>query len=467
MKLNPDTILKRRSYLRLSLNSSDEVQVSAGDRTIKCGLHALAILELFSRPLRVAEAIKQLGARYEAQGERVAAIATLFRLHEGGALRDVSANAGAGATGAARVSGATEADVQADAEEAETDETAEAEASGDDRHGDDDGRGENPAADEIYFECPLDEPVPHLVPYRERDARDAGGRQTPSPGALELNPRLALQIGDDAPAHLSARLPFLDRFSPRRPLVWVEDAGTGTLDPYWLTRARAQVIEQLGAGRIAPAELDAEVAARFAEARILIAPEAEAARAEAWQHACAELRRDLQIEHYAVLRKIIHPLQLAALRRYFRALDERGHLKASSNKHYAHRRRSVYDEETARFVQGQITPLVNRITPAPVRPSHCQVSVYQPGAFLRRHKDQPQYVWNLSLVVDAEPETEEAGAWPICVEVGGRTREVRLEIGDAVLYSGSEFTHWRNVLPDGQSITLLFCFFSPDAGQTS
>ncbi len=54
-----------------------------------------------------------------------------------------------------------------------------------------------------------------------------------------------------------------------------------------------------------------------------------------------------------------------------------------------------------------------------------------------------------------------AGAWPICLEVEGETQEVRLEIGDAVLYRGSEFTHWRETLPDGQSVTLLFCFFSP------
>jgi hypothetical protein len=438
MKLNPDTLLARRPYLRLSLNSSDEVQVSVEGRAIKCGLHALSILELFSRPLSVADAIRQLGARYETQAERVAAIATLFRLHEGGALRDASAHHDDRASGAARDSSAT--------------------AEGD-------AAVEHLDPDEIYFECALDDAARHLIPYRERDARD-GGRQTPPPAALELNPRAVLQTGDAPPAHLSARLPFLDRFSPRRPLVWVEDAGTRALAPYWLTPKRARLIEQLRAGRLAPAELDAEVVAQFREAGILIAAGEDTARADAWRRACEELRRDLQIEQHAVLRKIIHPLQLAALRRYFRTLDGRGHLKASSNKHYAHRRRSVYDEETARFVQQQIAALVNRITPAPVRPSHCQVSVYQPGAFLRRHKDQPQYVWNLSLVVDAEPELEEQRAWPICVEVDGRTREVRLEIGDAVLYRGSEFTHWRDVLPDGQSVTLLFCFFSPADDET-
>jgi hypothetical protein len=449
MKLNPETILKRRPYLRLALNSSDEVQVSVEGKMIKCGLHALVILELFSRPLSVADAIRQLGARYAAD-ERIAAIATLFRLQEGGVLRDTSVRDDA--AGAARDSNAPAHTSGVTAVGDETIENLAGEAI------------ENLASDEIYFECALDERARDLIPYREREAfaaEEGGGSQTPSPGALELNPRIALQRGDEPPAHLSARLPFLDRFSPRRPLVWVEDAGTETLAPYWLTPERARLVEQLGAGTIAPAELETEVAARFLEAQILIAPEREAARAGAWRRTCEDLRRDLQTGQYAVLRKIIHPLQLAALRRYFRALDGRGHLKASSNKHYAHHRRSIYDEETARFVQQQITALVNRITPAPVRPSHCQVSVYQPGAFLRRHKDQPQYVWNLSLVVDAEPELEEARAWPICMEVEGQTREVRLEIGDAVLYRGSEFAHWRDVLPGGQSVTLLFCFFSP------
>jgi hypothetical protein len=440
MKLNPETILKRRPYLRLSLNSSDEVQVSAEEgKMIKCGLHALVILELFSRPLSVADAIRQLGARY-APDARIAAIATLFRLQEGGVLRDVSARDET--AGAAQDSSAANHTSSAAGDEIV----------------------ENPAADEIYFECALDEEARGLIPYRERGADgDGGGEDRPasSPGTLELNPRIALQTGDEPPAHLSARLPFLDRFSPRRPLVWVEDAGTQTLAPYWLTPGQAQLVERLSLGTTTPAELETEVAARFREARILIVPEAEAARAHAWQRACEDLRVDLQTRQYAVLRKIIRPPQLAALRRYFRALDASGRLKASSNKHYAHHRRSIYDEETARFVQQQITALVNRITPAPVRPSHCQVSVYQPGAFLRRHKDQPQYVWNLSLVVDADPELEEADAWPICVEVDGQTREVRLEIGDAVLYRGSEFTHWRDVLPAGQSVTLLFCFFSP------
>ncbi|HJR07668.1 MAG TPA: hypothetical protein VJ842_10440 [Pyrinomonadaceae bacterium] len=433
MSLNPETVLKRRPYLRLTLNSGDEVQVSADGKSVKCGLHALSILELFSEPLSVADAIKQLAARAGA-GKRVAAIATLFRLYENGMLRDVSAPHD-DMVSASYDSGATTTS------------------------GDNNDSGENFAADEIYFECSLDEPPLDLIPYREREARE--GREMPSLESLTLNSNVALQTGGDAPAHLAARLPFLDRFSPRRPVVWVEDAGTHALAPYWLKPERARLIEQLKSGTLTPSELDTEVAARFASAQILIAPDAEAARAESWERTCEDLRRDLQTKQHAVLRKIIHPLQLAALRRYFRALDERGQLKASSNKHYAHNRRSIYDEETSRFVQHQITALVNRITHAPVSPSHCQVSVYKPGAFLRRHKDQPQYVWNLSLVVDAVPETDLERAWPICMEVEGRTQEVRLEIGDAVLYRGSEFTHWRDVLPDGQSVTLLFCFFSP------
>lgn len=446
MKLNPETVLKRCPYLRLSINSSNEVQVSVEGKQVKCGLHALSILELFSEPLTVAAAIKGLGARVKAD-ERVAAIATLFRLYEGGVLRDVSTAARGETTSAAGD------ELTHTAGDAVAVETSTVDASGDEAR-------EDFASEEIYFACPLDDSARPLIPYRERDARE-GEPETLPLDALKLNPRVALQTGAAPPARFAARLPFLDRFSPRRPLLWVEDAGTLALAPYWLSPRQAELFKRLESGERAPAELDEETARRFADAQILLAPGEEEERAKRWQRACEELRRDLQTKQHAVLRKIVHPLQLAALRRYFRVLDAHGQLKASSNRHYAHNRRSIYDEETSRFVQQQINALVNRITPAPVRPSHCQVSVYQPGAFLRRHKDQPQYVWNLSLVVDTEPELDLESAWPINLEVEGEKREVRLEIGDAVLYRGSEFTHWRDVLPEGQSVTLLFCFFSP------
>jgi Rps23 Pro-64 3,4-dihydroxylase Tpa1-like proline 4-hydroxylase len=439
MKLNPETVLKRCPYLRLALNSSNEVQVSVDGRHVKCGLHALSILELFSEPLTVAAAIKTLGARVGA-AERVAAIATLFRLYEGGVLRDVTATR----ERAASASRDETAQIAGDAKIVE--------AGGD-------NAVENFASDEVYFECSLEDPPQHLIPYQARAARM--DRQTSTLESLELNPHIALQTGDDVPARFAARLPFLDRVSPQRPLLWVEDAATQVITPYRLSPQQAELIARMESGKLTPAELEHEVAGRFAEAQILIAPDEEEERRSNWEHACEDLRRQLRTEQHAVLRKIIHPLPLAALRKYFRALDAQGRLKASSNKHYAHNRRSIYDEETARFVQHQITALVNRISPAPVRPSHSQVSVYQPGAFLRRHKDQPQYVWNLSLVIDGEPELDAEQAWPINLEVEGRAAEVRLEIGDAVLYRGSEFTHWRDVLPDGQTVTLLFCFFSP------
>jgi hypothetical protein len=460
MKLKPETVLKRSPYLRLSINSSDEVQVSVEGKLIKCGLEALSIIELFSEPFTVAAAIKQLGARAGAE-RRVALIATLFRLYEGGALRDVAA--------------ARELTTSATADEL-TQTTADAstsEASTVDANGDDYGKnfagefGKNFASDEIYFECPLDDRSHQLIPYRERAAREGesemppreGESETPPHESLELNPRIALQTAGELPARFAARLPFLDRFSPHRPLLWVEDAGTQVLAPYWLSPEQAELIGRLESGE--RVGLEPECARRFKDAQILLAPGEAEERAQRWQRACAGLRVDLQTRQYAVLRKIINPLQLAALRTYFRALDAHGHLKASSNRHYAHNRRSIYDEETSRFVQHQINALVNRITQARVEPSHCQVSVYQPGAFLRRHKDQPQYVWNLSLVVDTEPELDLERAWPINLEVEGRTEEVRLEIGDAVLYRGAEFAHWRDELPANRSVTLLFCFFSP------
>jgi hypothetical protein len=70
-------------------------------------------------------------------------------------------------------------------------------------------------------------------------------------------------------------------------------------------------------------------------------------------------------------------------------------------------------------------------------------------------------VWNLSLLVDTNPEMDLSGAWPIYLEVAGQVNEARLEMGDGVLYRGTEVPHWRNALPEGQTATLIFCHFVP------
>jgi hypothetical protein len=159
---------------------------------------------------------------------------------------------------------------------------------------------------------------------------------------------------------------------------------------------------------------------------------------------------------------MIRPLQLAALRNYFRLLDQNGYLiKEPARGSQSINRYIWHNESVARFVHYQITELVNQVVPEPIKPSYTYLSTYKSGAILPRHTDREQCVWNLSLLIDTNPEMGFSDSWPICLEIEKEVKAVRLEMGDGVLYRGTEIPHWRDALPEGHTVTLVFCHFVP------
>jgi hypothetical protein len=316
------------------------------------------------------------------------------------------------------------------------------------------------ASDEVYFGCALSEQDQDSVPQA---ARRPASVETNRADGLIVNQRLTLQTGDEPPDSLAERVPYRDRFLPDRPILWVEDSGTEVLSPYWLGGDLPGYVARLISGDLTPDSLPPRVCAPLSSAHVLVSSDYESAQAEAWEAACARAREEIETSQYAILRQVIHPLQLSALREYFSELNRKGYLKESSNRHYATNRRTLAGEDTARFVHQQITPLVSRITPAPVVPTHTTLATYKPGASLRRHTDITECVWNISLLIDSVPEADAARAWPFYLEIEGLAREVRLGAGDAVLYRGRETPHWRETLPEGHEATLIFCCFAPQS----
>jgi hypothetical protein len=277
---------------------------------------------------------------------------------------------------------------------------------------------------------------------------------------LVVNGRIYAQMSDELPADLGNRLAHCDRFLQQYPFLWVEDPATNVLSPYWLTSEQKDLVEQLKSVALRPSELSAELLQTFAQANILLRKDFEESRCEDWSRKFEALRRELETKQYAVLRDIIPPLQLAALRKYVRALDRKMYLELEERT-IAENRYSIHNDETARFIHHQLTRLVNRIIPDQMIPSFTFLSVHKPGAQLHRHTDRPQCAWNLSLLIDTEPEAGLADAWPFYLEIEGRSEKVQLEMGDAVLYSGKRTPHWRNALPAGQQVALIFCCFVP------
>lgn len=121
----------------------------------------------------------------------------------------------------------------------------------------------------------------------------------------------------------------------------------------------------------------------------------------------------------------------------------------------------LQNEVVTRSVHLALGKLVKKVTGQDRIPSFSFIARYQSGFVLARHTDRPQRVWNMSLHLDAEPETESESAWPLYMESNATATAVRLAPGDAVFYSGTKNPHWRDAQSQGHWSTICFCHFVP------
>jgi hypothetical protein len=264
----------------------------------------------------------------------------------------------------------------------------------------------------------------------------------------------------ESPPESATTFPHCDRFLSGYPLLWVQHPGTKIPAPFWLDNVYLKLIRGLMANQMSPTKLEPLVLATLTNARVLVSADYEESESKIWAETFAKLSTRLRAEQYAVIRSIIDPLQIAALRKYFRTLDHKNFLipyVRSGSVRYA-----LHNEPVAQFVHHQLSDLVRCVTGEPVMPSYCFLSVYKTGSVLAKHSDRPQCAWNLSLLIDTDPEKEPGDSWPIFLEAGGQTRAVRLEMGDGLLYRGTDIPHWREALGDGETNTLILCHFVPE-----
>jgi hypothetical protein len=186
---------------------------------------------------------------------------------------------------------------------------------------------------------------------------------------------------------------------------------------------------------------------------------ADSLRASRAQHRLlvADWSQQLVENQYVVLPSLVNEAFLSCLRRHYRNLAREGYLRHGDDQ--SPLRNVAHNEAVSRFIHLQLVPLVARVARQRLMASYSYLAVYKPGASLAYHTDREQCAWNLSVVLDADPELERGHAWPIFLEVSGRPRCVRLGVGDGVLYRGTRLPHWREPQPSGQTTTVCFFHF--------
>jgi hypothetical protein len=157
---------------------------------------------------------------------------------------------------------------------------------------------------------------------------------------------------------------------------------------------------------------------------------------------------------YAPLGNLIHPFNLAALRRYYRRAVRHGAIRLGDDQ--SSRRYVAHNEKVARFFHYQIAKAMSAIVGQAIKPSYVYLASYVSGAELRKHTDREQCEFSLTLCLDFSPEPELATSWPIRLDTAQGTVTVYQGLGDGLVYRGTRVPHYRDVLGTGHTSTSIF-----------
>jgi hypothetical protein len=306
------------------------------------------------------------------------------------------------------------------------------------------------------FYCLLDELPLHLIPRR---ALDSQHRKRFLSQPLFLNPQCSVLSAGQVPAGLESHRDLLEGFHLQSAVAWVRDPATESLHPFWLgPRLEADVL-RLRAGEPAPASLPNKERLLLAEAGILV-PEGHAElRLSEWSEIVRKRASVFREKGYVPLENLIHPFNLAALRRYYRHALRRGTIKLGDEQ--SSRRYVAHNEKVARFFHHQIANAVKAIAGEAIKPSYVYLASYLSGAELKKHTDREQCEFSVTLCLDFSPEPELETSWPIRLDTAEGTVTVYQALGDGLVYRGTRVPHYRDVLGAGHTSTSIFFHYVP------
>jgi hypothetical protein len=299
------------------------------------------------------------------------------------------------------------------------------------------------------FHCLLDELPLQLIPQWFPGRQDSQGDAAQE---LFLNPECQILAAGEIPEKLQAHRELLDGFHLQGTVAWVSSAG-GAIDPFWLGPRLESGVSRLRQGESA-LSLPVEVRQLLAEAGILTPANQVERRTAEWSEVVRRGRLAFRERNYVPLRKLIHPFNLAALRRYYRYRIRRGAIRLGDEQ--SRRRYVAHDEPVARYFHHQITNAVSAIVGEAVKPSYVYLASYLSGAELKKHTDREQCEFSVSLCLDFSPEPDLATSWPLGLDTPEGRVTVYQALGDGLVYRGTKVPHYRDALGKGYTSTSIF-----------
>jgi len=294
----------------------------------------------------------------------------------------------------------------------------------------------------------------------------------PPPSALVVNPTLVFhdEIAPPPEGWVEAESVRRQRgavrgearvngFSRECAWAWVRNDGIPAPTPIAVEEADRPLFRRLASRSVAPADLDEATRARLYGLGALVDPDAGAKQLAAYEKTRADGRATYAAHRYAVLRDLVHPAFIAALRRYYRALIAEGY--AGYDDTLGRNRYWMHNEPVARVLHASLTDLVSHLVGEPMKTSYVYFGSYKNNALLVRHLDREQCPVSISLLVDYEPDPVGPSPWPLFLDLPSESLPVYLGLGDGLLFDGTRIHHHRPALADGHRSTSLFLHYVP------
>ena len=307
------------------------------------------------------------------------------------------------------------------------------------------------------FHCLLDELPLHLIPQGRIQSQHE--LQKSFQQRLFLNPHCLLSSDGQVPAELERHRYLLENFHLRGTVAWVQDPATGCLSPFWLGPRLEAFISRLGAGEAVPDSVPKDERLLLATAGILTREGEAERRIAEWKEIVRKSGPQFQERGYAPLRNLIHPFNLAALRRYYRHAIRSRAIPLGDEQ--CPLRYGKHNESVARFFHHQIAKAIAAVVAEPIKPSYVYLACYLSGAELKKHIDREQCEFSVTLCLDFSPEPELATSWPILLDTPEGTVTVYQAPGDGLVYRGTKVPHYRGILTEGHMSTSAFFHYVP------
>jgi hypothetical protein len=304
----------------------------------------------------------------------------------------------------------------------------------------------------VYFSCDLDDMPADLLPHRAH----ARSQSLDGHGELIVDP--TFQHLGNATTPVVRKYKLSNPFPEDRSWLSIVD-GLSAPVFYSYTPDTRTTVESLSVGQPVPKSLSSDIQRKLFEAGVLRPRGEISSRSQIRERERAAAHESLVGKHYVVLHEIVHSVQLAAIRRYYRELIDEGFVRFGDPE-WPDRFLSARDG-LAYFFQQQLTPVISEIAGEKVKPSFSFFASYRPGSELKAHRDREQCHYALTIMLDHN-QPEDLSSWPIYVHAPGEPDAVpiRLNLGDGLLYFGEEVLHYRPPLTNGHS-THWFLFWVP------